>query len=367
MKVCHIVSGDLWAGPESQLAALLTSIKNYTVKVVVLNKGRLYNELQEAGIDVTLIDENELSFFKILEALHNLLKKDPPDILHSHRYKENLLATLVSFFGYHYYLVQTVHGTTEIHSGIKSLKLKLYLGVNYAATYLCFNHVVTVSNEIKRFYRKFLPEKRVSAIHNAVDPKKIVPKKNPLTVREELGVKNSTHLFTAVGRLVPVKDFPFLLESMFKIFEQAPDSALLVVGDGPEKESLQNLAQSLGIENRVHFLGFRNDVLDIVNSTNTVVISSLHEGIPLALLEAMSLGKPVVSTSVGGIPEVIEDRISGLLVLDRSPEAFAKKALKLFNDPKLANRLGDNAQKRIQDRFSLESQKQKFLNLYRSL
>ena len=142
---------------------------------------------------------------------------------------------------------------------------------------------------------------------------------------------------------------------------------MLIAGEGPEKKSLQSLAGSIGLDNDIIFAGHRDDVYDLIQAMNVFVLPSYSEGIPLAMLEAMALGIPVVATEVGGIPEVITDGINGYLIRSRKPELVADKCLLLLNNIDLRNRLTHNAKEKIKNEFSVDVQVSKISRLYRCL
>jgi glycosyltransferase involved in cell wall biosynthesis len=154
------------------------------------------------------------------------------------------------------------------------------------------------------------------------------------------------------------------LRAIPRVTKSDPDSFFVVVGDGPERKSLETLARELRIENRVHFCGFRDDPMSVFQSLDLYVLSSLSEGIPVAMLEAMASGVPVVATLVGGIPEVIKDKVNGLLVPSQNPDALADGILEaLTHSSETAKRVLE-AKKTMANEFNMGKWIETIQNIY---
>jgi L-malate glycosyltransferase len=163
LNICHIISGDLWAGAEVMAYHLIKGLRSYSncdLSAIVLNAGRLSEEIKKIGIRTYVLDEKKLSFSTILFTIHKIFRKNPPDIIHSHRYKENILAYLASRFIPGIKLISTQHGMPEIHEGKRNIKHLLISGSNFFMLSHRFNQVVGVSQDIEKAFIKeyrFLP------------------------------------------------------------------------------------------------------------------------------------------------------------------------------------------------------------------
>ena len=369
ITVCHVLSGDLWAGAEVQVYSLLMSLQSeqcFEISVIVLNEGKLSDLLSNAGFRVAVIDEDKNRFWTIVKKASAELAGRRIDIFHSHRYKENVLGLLLKRRCQIEHLVQTVHGIQERLSGFKSLKAQLYRYFNGIASN-GFDRFITVSDDIRRRRSNHFDLGKMVTIHNAVDISRVVLTRQAGVVRKELGIGDSQPLIGAVGRMVPVKGFDRFLAAAKVIAERRPDAKFVLVGDGPQRVELENLARSQGLNNQVRFLGFRDDILDIVNCFDLFVMTSHHEGIPIVLLEGMVLKRPVVAMSVGGIPEVIEDNISGLLVKSGDVEHVAEACLELLDHPDRARMLGEAARRRVETEFSMDVHRDRVVALYKDV
>lgn len=203
-----------------------------------------------------------------------------------------------------------------------------------------------------------IPPERVEVLHNGVDTAALDPARcvHRREVRRELGVSEETSLVTAVGRLTAVKNYPLLLRSFAQALRAFPGAALAVVGEGEELESLKALSEALDIADRVRFTGFRKDVSEVLHASDLFVHASLMEGFPNAILEAMAMGKPVVATEVGGVPELVAHGETGLLVPSGDEDALAKALLRLLNAPEASGKMGDVGRRRVRQCFDQDAQ-----------
>ena len=366
MRVCHLISGDLWAGAEVQTYALLCSLRETVdISAIVLNEGKLAERLRSAGIDTHVIPETDNGFFELKRMIADKLRDIRPDILHTHRYKENILGALLKHLAGH--LVQTVHGLHEGFSGLRKCKMSVYMSLNKFYTRRRFSAIIAVSEEIKKHLAGLYGEQRVVAIHNAISINDQQPTESPLEVKKKLGIRPDQIVIGAVGRLVPVKAFDIFLKAARSISEKFPDAVFVIAGDGPLMSSLTALSRELGIDNKVVLTGFRNDILNLMNSFDIFIISSHHEGIPISALEAMAMKKAIVSTSVGGMPEILEDSHSGLLVEPNNADAIADGCVRILNDQQLRADIEIGARSRVENKFSIAIQRENIVNLYTGL
>lgn len=179
-------------------------------------------------------------------------------------------------------------------------------------------------------------------------------------VRTELGLDDATRLIVSASRLQPQKDLPVMFEALRRV-----DRAVLAVaGQGPLETELRERVSRMGLDGVVRFLGFRADVADLIAAADVFCLSSVWEGIPLAVQEAILLGTPVVGTRVGGMPEIVEDGKSGRLVPPGDPSALASALTEVVDDPALARRYSDAALAALRDRFSTERMLERLKELY---
>lgn len=203
-----------------------------------------------------------------------------------------------------------------------------------------------------------VPPERVEVLHNGVDTAALDPARcaRRREVRRELGVSEAGLLVTAVGRLAAVKNYPLLLRAFAQALRVLPEATLAVVGEGGELGSLKALSEGLNIGDRVRFTGFRKDIPEVLHASDLFVHTSLMEGLPNAVLEAMAMGRPVVATDVGGVPELVAHGETGLLTPSGDEAALTKALLYLLNAPDARRRMGDAGRHRAQQCFDQDTQ-----------
>lgn len=370
IKVCHVAMADLWAGAEVQLAILLRSLarlEDLEVSAILLNDGRLAADLQGTGIRTHVIREAERNPLSIVKELSAYFRRTEIDVLHTHKYKDNILGALASVRHDIPYRVRTVHGAPEPFVGLQAFKMTLYEMVDSVVNRLAVDRLLAVSFSLRDPLVARFGIDKVTCIHNAIDVDQIRVTRNPVSLREELGLDQHEFVIGTMGRLVPVKGLEVFLRAARIVKDHGKNAKFIIAGDGPLKGPLQALAHHCGLDHQVLFLGHRNDSHDVLGLMDLFVLPSLSEGIPLVLLEALALARAVVATDVGGIPEVVEHGISGLLVAAGKEDDLAQGCLALMDDPVLAQRLGQAGRKRVEQAFSAEVMAEGVANVYRRL
>jgi L-malate glycosyltransferase len=371
VRVCHVAMADLWAGAEVQLAILLRSlakIADLEVSAVLLNAGWLAEELRDAGIKTHIIREAERNPMSIVRELSDYFRRERIDILHTHKYKDNILGALASIHQRIPYRVRTIHGASEpFAESVPALKMSVYEMVDGAVNRWAVDRLLAVSFALKDPLAQRFGVDKVVCIHNAVDVSRIRVTRNLADLRNELGLNQDDFVVGTMGRLVPVKGLEVFLRAARLIKDLRKRAKFIIAGDGPLASQLQTLAHQYGLAHDVIFLGHRNDGHDVLGLTDLFVLPSLSEGIPMVLLEALALARPVVASRVGGIPEVVEHEVSGLLVPAGKEDDLARGCLRVMDDAALAQRLGCAGRKRVEKAFSAEVMAENVANVYRTL
>jgi glycosyltransferase involved in cell wall biosynthesis len=182
--------------------------------------------------------------------------------------------------------------------------------------------------------------------------------------KRELGISKNQPVIITIGRLSPEKGQSVLLDAARIILDEKPNAVFLIVGDGPCEQSLKRQAQRNGLEGHVVFLGFRQDIFSLLQISTVMVLPSLREGLSVALMEASACSVPIVASNVGGIPEVVENGVSGFLVPPGDDTAFANSILQLLDSPDLRDSMGLAGRKIITDRYSSEIVSEMTVGLY---
>lgn len=353
----HIISGDLWGGAEAVCSNLLTELskkKGLDLHAVLLNDGRLAGEIRKAGLKVRVVDEKTHSFRGLVSGIKRITDETRPAIIHSHRYKENMLAALAVLPGKRARLIATQHGMPELYGG-KDLRRAAVARLNLMLLARRFDAVVAVSEEMGRFFSaRGLPPSRLKVIHNGI--------KIPGLPERRTGGK--TAVIGSSGRLVKVKDFALLVDIAREVCDNTDLARFEIAGEGPERDDIEKRISERSLNGRFVLKGHIDDISGFYQGVDIYINTSVHEGIPISVLEAMSMGIPAIAPLTGGLGEIIEDGVSGHLARTRSPGEFAGKCLEMAGDETMRRSMGLNARKRVVERFSVERMAEKYMGLY---
>jgi glycosyltransferase involved in cell wall biosynthesis len=366
MRVMMLASGDLWAGAEVmvyQLVCGLVTVPEIKLCVVLLNNERLANELRKLGIEVHVIAESKNSFLSIARILNELVAVYSPDIIHSHRYKENVLALLTRKVNRRIRLISTQHGMPELVGKDQGISARLRVWLLFRLLSSFFNRTVLVSEEMRRsLVGSFgFTSENVNVIHNGIDlPAKCTEHSNKIITQKRITIGSA-------GRFSPVKDFSLLVDSAKMVIAQNHMVDFALAGDGPERQMLEGKVREAGIQDHFKFLGHQNDMDSFYNKIDIYINTSVHEGIPMSVLEAMSHMLPVIVPKVGGFVEIVEDGVHGYLVDNRNPSMFADRCIELLSDQKKRHRMAEAARQRVMDNFSRETMANQYYQLYQKL
>jgi len=208
-----------------------------------------------------------------------------------------------------------------------------------------------------------ISESKVEVIHNGINVEDFSPKSTGNLFKSVLTDNAGKPVVLTVARMDRLKGHRYLLEAAASI----PEAVFVLAGDGPERTNLENLAAELGISDRVIFLGQRDDVLELLSDSDLFVLPSLLEGLSLSVLEAMASSKPVITTDIPGMDEIIVDGRSGILVPPEDPEALAGKIKQVLSDASVSNRIAAGGRQRVIERFSAEKMVSETSQLYLEL
>lgn len=341
-------------------------------------EGELLSRAKELGLKVIHIPSlvREVRPARDLAALFELMRVIATgryDVVHTHTSKAGLLGRVAAKLAGVRAIVHSPHGHIFAPlanipgvSGRPVMK-KIFYWVERVAARFC-DHIVCLSENEKRelLGMHLAMPGRVSVIRNAVDVAALREAAGRNCERK-LRLPASSFVIGVAGRLTAEKGVSVLLTAMKEVLVRVPGARLVIAGDGPERAALEQQARDLGIADAVDFLGMRTDLPRVLATLDVFVLPSLYEGFGLVLLEAMAVGTPVIATRVGGVPEVVEDGVTGLLVPPADPGKLAKAILRLERDAELAETLVKGASLRLQSNFDLPRLVDTFEQLYFSL
>jgi glycosyltransferase involved in cell wall biosynthesis len=251
--------------------------------------------------------------------------------------------------------VYTPHGFYFLNSGDR-IASKFFLSLEQFAGHLTDCLIAVSDSERKEAVKnRIISEKKIVVIPNGVDSKDFLPDTRVRErVRAELNIAPTAFVVGIVSRYVPQKDPLTLVKAAQLVLTNQPEARFIWCGEGEMQEETKALARKLGIHDAFYFLGFRRDVKDIMNAFDLFALSSIFEGLPNTLLEAMALGLPVVATDVVGSKDVVINGETGVLVPPRQPERLAQGILELLADHQRRQEMGQKGQQAVRNRYSIE-------------
>lgn len=312
--------------------------------------------LAEVGPRISLFSD-ALAFAKLVK----LMFRETPDVIHTHTAKAGALGRVSAALynatrrrSRRALVVHTFHG--HVLSGYFGRVGNALVRTAERALATITDCIVTVSpaqrrDIVSRF--RVAPEWRVAMIPLGLDLQALLTATvGPSTLRQALGIPAGDVVFGFVGRFVPIKDLGTLIDAFAAVVRTVPNASLLMVGDGPLRPEIETAANRLGISERVRFAGWTEDLTAVYGAMDVCVLSSLNEGTPVAVIEAMASAKPIVATAVGGVPDVVDDGRTGILVPARDPHRFAAAMIALAQDGSNRTQMGQAARHDVATRFS---------------
>jgi glycosyltransferase involved in cell wall biosynthesis len=321
-------------------------------------EGNMQDLAARCGVRPVMVEElgREVSLRNDLLAvrrLYQLFREQRPQIVHTHMAKAGTAGRLAARMAGVPIVLHTYHGHV-FHSYFSPLRTAFFLNIERVLARLT-DRIIAVGEK----QRQELAGYGVAPIHKIV-PIPLGLQLEPMlgaeqergALRRELGLNGVHQLVGIVARLVPIKAHEIFLEAAAEVLRQRPETRFLIVGDGERRQELEARARALGLDGAALFLGWRRDMRRVFADLDVVVLSSLNEGSPVAVIEAMAAGRPVVSTDVGGVGEVVTPGQSGLLVPPRDSRALAEAVSRLLGDPAAAERMGQAARAAVYPRYS---------------
>jgi glycosyltransferase involved in cell wall biosynthesis len=364
VRVVEVMATGTNGGAQEHVYSLVTRMDRdrYDVRVVSLSHGSSVRRLEKAGIEVSVIDEPDDRV--AVRALADLLAPLEPEIVHNHMFRAEVVGTRAALL-----LGEKGCKRPAVVSTVHSSRIRC-VDDRVALRQLTplMDRLIVVSKAIQQKIRE---EGRfgvpVSLIYNGVDLQRYNHEQPCCTLHEDYRIPENSPIVGVVARLEAEKGHRTLIDAWPVVLESHPDAWLLIVGEGSERNSLEAQVGALGISDRVVFTGRREDVPAVTAALDVSVLPSYREAQGLSVLEAMALSRPVVASNVGGIPEMVEDGVSGLLVPPGDCEALAAAIVRLLSDHPYADMLARRGHDLVHERFCIELMTSSIESIYDEL
>ena len=388
IKVLHIITRFDKGGSAQNTYLTLLGLKKGNFKSSLISGLSFESEMKQEEIkanikDIQRLKSENIKFIKcpslvrrinILKDLKaffdiwRIIKKNGPLIVHTHTSKAGLLGRLAAKLAGIPIIIHTPHG--HVFFGyFRPFKTKVFIILEKLAARIT-DKIVALTNKERDDYIlfKIADEEKFAVINSGVELNKFkeLPFNENRNFKKELGIPENSLTIGTVGRLEPVKGHEFLVKAAKHIIPKYPDSIFIFTGDGYLKQNLEKKAFDLGIKENIIFLGWRDDVPKIISIFDIFVLPSLNEGMGRVLVEAMALGKPIVASGIGGIPDLVAHGKNGFLIPPKNPKELAKYIQVLLEDKDKRKKMG-LAGKEMASNFSEEKMVERIDNLYKKL
>jgi glycosyltransferase involved in cell wall biosynthesis len=366
----HVTSDTgRYGGKDAVVFTLLTRLRasgEYDVEVVCFRREIVYQEFLGEGIPAHVLKMYWTFDLSALGRLASVVRDRSVHLIHTHDNKSHFLGRIVGRrLGIP--VISTFHGQTKFGLELNVFKRTLYHWLVRKTDGLV-THFIAVSSELRgELLRRGIEPHRISLIPNGIDADQFVASASRAPSRQQEGIADDAYVIGVVGRLSGEKGHRHFLQAVAPLCRSRPNLTCLVVGDGPLRAALESDAARLGIRERVLFAGFRRDIATMYALMDVVVLPSLGEGLPVTLLEAMAMGKPMVATRVGGVPEVIDNGRDGLIVSPADPNSLRVALERILQDSGLAEGFGRSAAAKVRARFGADLLARRTTEVYRGV
>ena len=372
MRVLHFRSTSSFAGPERGLLTLGRALRALGIEAKIIayyrqrppepSVHRMVAEGHQEQIDVEQWEDRSLFSWRTVARLAGELQRGAYDVLVPHDHKTDLMGYLAAR-----------RSRTPCLAAAHGYDLPLFRMILYRHVDLLvlrrFPRIVVVSDSLRQeLIRAGLSAERIRVVWNGIDPARFSDGASSRAVEwRERFAASSVPVILTVARLYRQKGLEYFVQSAARIHEVVPQARFWIAGDGMLRGELAALIQRLGLLDTVTLLGGQDDIAGIMAASDVFVLPSLSESLGNVLLEAMALGKPVIATSVGGIPELVRDHETGWLVPPRQPAALAEAVLQVLRDPDGAARIATRGRDFVASRFAASHIASRMAEVYREV
>lgn len=363
MRILYLIDSVKFGGAEMLLLTMAQALAaEHEISVIYFTHGPLYEDFIRSGIKISRISKRGWKDPLLFPKLVALMRKEKPDVVHTHLSKSDLFGLMAAALAGVPVRISSIHNVDPWRQN------KLFSAFMRQWTQVAHHHIA-VSEKVREYVLQTskYPVEKLTTVDNGID----LDRFNPATVtpfdRTIFNIPADAPVIVKIARLEDSKAHHILLDAAAKVMKDMPNVRFLIVGDGPLRPNLEAQRDGLGLQGQVIFAGIQRDIPGIMAIANIVTFSSAWEGLPVAMLEGMAMGRAIVSTSVGGIPNLVEDGVNGVLVPSGDSSALAEGLLRVLRDPEFAAQLSANARKTIETSFSASAMHQRILDLYTTI
>ncbi len=377
IKILHVIDSLDVGGMERVVIDVVNGLDQSQFDQVVCcvsRKGEAAWRLRE-GARLVDLGKGDVADPLMPLKIASVIRRETPDIIHTQSWS-GIDASIAKLISGRAGLIHSEHGRNFPHISSEPLKRRIARRLLYQIS----DAVFAVSNELRDYYcrQTGFPRDRMRVVPNGIDVRRIDNAASG-AVREEFGISEDDFVVGTVTRLDATKDTITLARAFARLYPSAPQSRddapakpgarlrLLIVGDGNQRMAIESFGAERGLNDAIIFAGVRHDVPRLLGAMNMFALSSLSEGMPITVLEAMAARLPVVATNVGSLPQLVDEGVTGFLVESRDDRSLAERIALLRSNRDLATRFGQAARRKVEREYSLESMLRRYAELYLSV
>lgn len=368
MKVLHLISGGDTGGAKTHIISLIKSLnKLIDAKIICFIEDTFYEEAKANKIDIEVFEQKNRADMAVITRLANEISNEGYDIVHCHGARANFIGMFLKN-RIKVPLLTTMHSDYKLDFKDNVYKRLVFTSLNQIALKR-FNYYIAISETFKEMLveRGFKREK-IFTVYNGIDMDMEIDYINKDEFLKSKGLKNSGEtIIGIIARLDKVKDHDTFLRAAKILIEDNKDLMFLIAGDGNDEKRLVSLSKELGIADKVHFIGFIDNPFSFFNAIDINTLTSLSESFPYAILEGAIMKKPIISTNVGGLKELIINDQTGYLVDVGDYKALANRIKLLIDDREKMLSMGENLYKKTRDEFSSDSMAESHVRIYKEI
>jgi sugar transferase (PEP-CTERM/EpsH1 system associated) len=319
-----------------------------TTIICLERPGALAEQVRDLGANVICLNKRPGIRLGLIPRLKNVLEEIRPEVVHSHQLGTLFYAGPAARWAGVPIVVHTEHGQEKYAERMQT-RILGRIAVWFADTFFC----LTEDMAARVREHRIAPARKIRVIFNGIDTRQFMEPCDTAAARRVVGIPENVPVIGTVARLTEIKRQDVLIRAFAKVHARFPDAHLLLVGDGPLREELEKLAVSCGVKEQVHFAGYQSPTTPFVQLLTIFALPSRSEGMPQSAIEASVTGLAVVASRVGGLPELIDDGRTGLLVPVGDEGALAEALCGLLANPERARRMGQAARERAIARFDI--------------
>lgn len=359
IRILHITNETGWRGGENQLYQLLKQQRQlgHSAALAAPSGSIIAEKCLQTGAKVfSLQQRSDIDMFAAWELSH-IIQTHECDLIHAHTGRSHAIAALANRFNQ---IKKPIIVSRRVSFNLKNSFLN-------RLKYKSANQFIPISNASKvPLLSLGIKENVITIIPDGIDTERF-ENENINDIRKEFGISKDAFVIGNVAHCEPNKNQKMILSAAPKILEANTNAHFVIVGSGPELEQLKHQANKLGIQKQVTFAGFRNDIENFYPAFDCYVITSLEEGLCSSILEAQYCGVPVVATKAGGIPEIIGDSETGILVDINNEDALVQGIMQIMNEQEFAKNIGQAGRESVLQNHSIQTVAEKTLTVYRKL